>query len=125
MTKVKEPVIERAVNSPDLVRNSFLSYIKRGLQYQEVWVHPTTNVEFTSEQVKAALKSLKELNPLVYNALYILWTTRETRAFVGSRLMRSSSTVKRLWDEGIDIALVLLLLPDLTPNITKLYDSNL
>lgn len=118
------PVEEfRPTNAPDLVRSSFLQYLKTEFPYSMDWSHPVTKTTYSCESIKQKLEALKVCNPQTYKALWALWTTRATRAFLAERLNYSGSTIRRLWDRGIDTVLLMLLYPDLDPGIFQLYDT--
>lgn len=111
----------RAVNAPSIVRKSFLLYLKTGFPYQIDWVHPSTEESYSHSLIKKKLEAYKHLSPSGYKALYVLWTTQASRSFVADRLFRSGSTIRRIWDRSIDTILVLLLFPELDPEVI-VYD---
>lgn len=110
-------------NAPDIVRTSFLRYLKQDFPYERAWTHPITQQKFECALIKEKLKHLKEGNRTAYKALWALWTTSETRAFLAERLNFSGSTIRRLWDRGIDKVLLMLIHPELDPGVIILYDD--
>lgn len=116
---------ERAVNSPSIVRTSFLTYLKTQFPYEHDWVHPTTNVVFCHELIKEVLADYKMIDEAVdgssYRALWYLWSTQGTRAYIAQCLNYSSPTIKRRWDKSIDTILLMLLYPCLVPQAYSLY----
>lgn len=110
-------------NSPNVVRNSLLTYIKEDFPYQKNWKHPVTDDEFTSSFIHEKLLQLKTLNPQAYKALWILFTTSANRNFVACRLLISTSTLRRIWDRGLDTLLLMLVFDDLDPGFLEMYES--
>jgi len=111
-----------AVNSPNGVRQSLLEYIKHEFPYQQDWVHPVTQDTFSWKEIKTCLEKFKGFNRNAYKALYILMTTNGSRSFIASRLLVSTSTLRRIWDNSIDILLLNLMYPTLDPGDIQLYD---
>lgn len=101
----------RAINSPDIVRSNFFSYLKFDFMYGGDWIHPITAEHFTQGMILEKLITLKHSDPQSYKALWVLWTTHETRTFIADRLNYSGSTLRRIWDRGIDTLILLLLFP--------------
>lgn len=112
----------RPANSPDQVRSSFLHYLKTQFPYGTCWQHPVTSKTFDAVLIKEKLEALKSCNPQTYKALWALWTTRATRSFLAERLNYSGSTIRRLWDRGIDTVLLMLIYPELDAGVFQLYD---
>jgi len=111
-------------NSPNKIRTSFISYLMTEFPHQQSWTHPTTLQEFSHSSILSILSRYKQTNPERYKALYVLFTTQKTRAFVAERLFISSSTVRRHWDKAIDTVMVMLLYPELEADTLSLYKIN-
>jgi len=111
-----------AINSPNIVRQSLLNYIKHEFPYQKDWQHPVTKDSFSSDQIEKCLEKFKGFNRQAYKALYILITTNASRSFVAGRMLVSTSTLRRIWDNAIDILLLMLMFPSLDPGEIDLYE---
>ncbi|MFB6283755.1 MAG: hypothetical protein ABEK59_07460 [Halobacteria archaeon] len=111
-----------AINSPSTVRNSLLNYLKHEFPYDLDWVHPVSRKRYAAEDIATHLKRFKGFNPEGYKAMWILFTTSATRAFIASRMMVSTSTLRRIWDNAIDTLLLLLRHPSLDPGTIQIYD---
>lgn len=111
-----------AKNSPNIVRNSLLNYLKHEFPYEENWVHPVTQEEFSSALIKQNIEKFKTLNPQGYKALWILFTTSATRTFIAYRMMISTSTLRRIWDNALDSILLMLIYPSLIPDKVDIFD---
>lgn len=111
-----------SLNCPNVVRNSLLTYIKEDFPYKKNWKHPVTNEEYTSATIHNKLLQLKTLNPQAYRALWVLFTTSANRSFVACRLLISTSTLRRIWDRGLDTLLLMLVFDDLDPGLLEIYE---
>lgn len=109
-------------NSPNKVRNSLLNYIKHEFPYQQDWTHPVTGEVYTSEVIRQNIERFKDGNPQGYKALWILFTTSATRTFIAYRMLISTSTLRRIWDDAIDTLLLMLIYPNLIPDRVNIYD---
>ena len=108
---VRDKLEAKAINSHDVIRSNFFCYLKFDFMYGVDWVHPITSEHFSQSMILEKLVSLKHSDPQSYKALWVLWTTHETRAFIADRLNYSGSTLRRIWDRGIDTLILLLLFP--------------
>ncbi len=104
----------RPANNPDIVRTSFINYLRSSFPYGKHWEHPS-GVVFTHALIKEKLEKYKMLNRGNYKALWCLWTTQQTRAFIAENFNFSGSSIKRRWNRAIDTLLVMLLFPELEP----------
>lgn len=109
-------------NSPNKVRNSLLNYIKHDFPYGEDWTHPVTGEVFSRQLIKENIELFKTINPKGYKALWILFTTSATRTFIASRMLISTSTLRRIWDDVLDTLLFMLIYPSLIPDKIDIYD---
>ncbi len=115
---------ERATNSPALVRSNFLTYLKTEFPYYRNWTHPTTKEVFDYRYIKETIEEYKEYSPGFYRALWALWTTQATRAFISENFNYSGSTIRRRWDKGIDTILLMLLFPELKVPQFRLFSRD-
>ena len=107
-------------NSPNLVRRSFLNYLRSSFAYSQNWEHPTGKV-FKHSLIKRVLKDYMEMDHTGYKALWYLWTTQGTRSFIAEQLNHSSPTIKRRWDNSINVIMLMLLFPELKPETFVLF----
>jgi hypothetical protein len=110
-------------NSPNTIRNSFIYYIKHSFPYKGHWVHPTTGQVFEHELIKKRLNDFKDMDRDRYRALWYLFTTQSTRAFIADQMNFSAPTIKRRWDSAVDTIIFMLLFPDLIPENFKLFTT--
>lgn len=111
----------RRPNRPDPVRKSFLEYLKWNYALKESWTHPNGKV-YEYVNVSQCLSQYKALNKHNYRALWVRWTSDQSREFIADHFGFSSSSIKRRWDESISTILVMLEFPEHTPEqIVKLY----
>lgn len=59
--------------------------------------------KYTYEEILQAISNLKRTDPLTHKILGYRWLTNRTRADISAGLFMDSSTLKRIWDSGIDI----------------------
>lgn len=111
-----------AKNSPNVVRNSLLLYLKHEFPYKLDWKHPVTNEVFPASTIEEKISRFKTVNPQAYRALWILFTTSATRSFIASRMLISTSTLRRIWDNALDILLFMLIYPKLDPGTINIYE---
>lgn len=109
-------------NSPNKVRNSLLLYIKHEFAYKKDWVHPVTEEVFSHQLIKEKIETFKTVNPQGYKALWILFTTSATRTFIAYRMLISTSTLRRIWDNALDTIILMLIYPSLVPDKIDIYD---
>jgi hypothetical protein len=50
-----------------------------------------------------------------YTALWYLWTSQGTRTYIADQLNFSGPTIKRRWNNSINLVLLMLLFPTLMP----------
>jgi hypothetical protein len=111
-----------SINSPNRVRQSLLEYIKHDFPYQKDWYHPITGDRFDYKQIQICIEKFKGFNRQAYKALFILFSTNATRSFIASRMLVSTSTLRRIWDSAIDTLLFLMIYPSLDPGSIELYE---
>jgi nucleoid DNA-binding protein len=116
---------ERAENAPNIVRSSFLQYLRTHFVYGLPWKHPVTGTEFDKDQVVQRLKEYSSLDPSGYKVLWYIWTTQKSRVFIADALSLSTSTVKRRQNKAADTVLLMLLLPELKPENFELFKQSL
>lgn len=110
-------------NSPHLIRTSFLTYLQHLFPYNEPWTHPVTQVTYSHELIKRRLSEFKKITENDsrslndYRALWYLWSRQNSRSSIAESLFISSSTLRRSWDRSIDTILLMLLFPDLVPEV--------
>lgn len=104
-------------NKPDAVRSSFIRYLKKEFPYGEPWVHPYTKDVYSSTLIRKVLKEYQHHNALSYRALWALWTTQAPRSFIADSFNFSGSSLKRLWNDGIDYIMLRLYYPELAPEV--------
>lgn len=121
MTKLV--VVDQSPNSPDVVRKSFLEYLRREFPYKKDWKHPSSGHVFKHEEIKSVLKDYMKMDSKSYRVLWYLWTTQGTRAFVAEMVNFSSPTVKRMWNRSINTLMLMLLFPELQPESFVLFNG--
>jgi len=105
----------RAINSPSIVRSSFIFYLRSDFPYKMSWTHPYTKEKHSHELIYRRLLELKSIDPKGYTAFWYLWSTQGTRVYIAERLHCSGTTLKRLWDKCVDKLLLMMWFPDLIP----------
>lgn len=113
--------VKRSRNSPHLIRSGFINYLKNEFGCGAPWIHPNSGEEFDSALIRAKIKDLKHMMPRSYTALWLMWTTNASRSFIADQLHMSAPTIKRKWDQAINIVLLMLAYPELTPPAYRLY----
>jgi len=113
-------------NKPDTIRTSFISYLRHSYPYKESWTHPITKCVYPFKLVQASLEAYKELNRENYRALWALWTSQQSRAFIAEHFNYSSSSLKRKWNKTIDTVLLIMYFPGVHPTVPlNLYEVKL
>lgn len=121
---VKAPSIERnAPNSPHVVRSHFQNYLKTQFPYEQPWVHPVSKVSYPHSSIKATITTYKYISPENYRALWALWTSSTNREALAGLFSYSPSTIKRRWDEGSDMILLMLIWPELNIKDLKIFPN--
>jgi hypothetical protein len=115
--------VREAKNSPNIIRRSFLNYLRTEFPYGESWIHPVNNNKIEHALIKRVLTDYMKMDCLGYKALWYLWTTQGTRSFIAEQLNFSAPTVKRKWDKSINTIMHMLLFPELTPSHFVLFNS--
>lgn len=116
----------KSINQPDLVRSSFAKYLKEGFPHELSWTHPCSSrkLVFSHELIKSKLEAYKLLNRGNYRALWCLYTTGQSRAFIADHFNFSGSSIKRRWNRAIDCIMIMLMFPELEPEVpVNLYNS--
>ena len=109
---------------PHPVRQSLLEYFRHRFSLRQDWKHPFTNEVYEHRRVREVLERYKHLNPENYRALWMLWTTQAPRSYIAEAFYVSGSTLRRRWDDAIDVLLFMLLFPELQPDVVvKLYEA--
>jgi hypothetical protein len=112
-----------AKNSPSEIRTSFINYLQHDFPHANDWEHPSTQVIYSHKDVEEKLMAFKKIDSQRYRALWYLWTTQETRAYIANALNFSPPTIKRMWSSSIDTVLLMLLYPHLTPEHFSLFKT--
>lgn len=116
--------VSRPKNTPDKVRSSFLNYLQVEFVYGDSWEHPITKEVYDKEQIQKALSIYKNYAPSLYNALRFLWVSQYNRATIARHFNVSSSSIRRTWNKAIDSIILIILYPELDPNICiQIYNS--
>lgn len=113
-------------NKPDTIRTSFINYLRHEYPYKESWTHPITKTVYPFKLIQASLEAYKELNRESYRALWALWTSQQSRAFIAEHFNYSSSSLKRKWNKAIDTVLLIMYFPGVHPTVPlNLYEVKL
>lgn len=108
----------------NVIRKSFLDYLKKEFCHGEDWKHPISNQYYSFDLIKETLKEYKKGYPENYSLLWALWTTQKTRVILAEQYKLSPSSVQRRWYDAIDCILLMLQFPELEPDIPlNLYDG--
>ena len=107
-------------NTPNIVRRSFLNYLRTEFPYKENWTHPVGHV-IKHALILKTLKDYMQMDHVGYKALWYLWTCQGTRSFIAVQLNHSSTTIKRRWDQSVDRVMLMLLFPELQPESFVLF----
>lgn len=111
-------------NGENMIRSSFLYYLRSGFPYGKDWEHPLTGSLFSQQLIKDKLEFYKEYYPENYNLLYALWTNQQSREKLATQYKYSASTIQRRWNDAINCVLALILFPELEPDVPlRLYDD--
>lgn len=111
-------------NGENIVRKSFLTYLREQLPYGKDWQHPITKELFSHQLVRERLEFFRKNYPENFSILWGLWTNQKSRRTLSKHHCFSANTVQRRWDASIDNILTLLLFPDLEPSIPFELDEN-
>lgn len=110
-------------NGENIIRSSFLHYLRHDFPFGKDWEHPLSNHRFSQQLIKEKLEFYKHHYPENYDLLYALWTTQKNREELSRRHKFSASTVQRRWNNAISCLLTLIMFPELEPSIPiQLYD---
>lgn len=101
--------------APNPNRNHILKYLRYEFPHSKPLSDPGSGKIFTVQEVKAALLSLAKSDPGYHRILYLWYNGRSSRLQIAAAAGMDSSTVKRRMDASVDIILMYLLHPDLTP----------
>ena len=96
---------------PHSTRDKFLKYLRSGLAHDVPWVD--VSGIYTSEDVRVAIKKIAQNDPLLHKILHYYITTRLPRNQIAEAVVYDSSTVKRKLDDGVDLIMHKLKMPDL------------
>lgn len=107
------------IKNPELIKINFLRYLQRDFVWGKAWQHPYTKEHYSFELIKEKLLALKELNPRSYKALFLLWTCLDKRASRLRYFKLSPSVLELLWTRATDTLMLMLLHPELPPNIVE------
>ena len=115
------PNLNRAkkINSPDLIKSSFILYLKDGFPLHYAWEHPTTKEIYEYRYIREKLNVYKKLAPDYYRALWCLIISRGKREAIARDFGYSSSTLKRIWDRAVTTMMFLMLYPELEESYVK------
>lgn len=100
---------------PNVRRDSFLKYLQNGHPHSEPWIDEWGM--HTAEEVKEALRILKQTDPLFYQVIHLYTTSRMTRYDMANVIAYEYSTVKRKLDYAIDCILSRLANKDLNHDV--------
>jgi hypothetical protein len=103
--------------SPNARRDSFLKYLQSDLTYALPWVDEWGS--HSPEEVKRAMRLLKQTDPEYYHVLHLYMTSRMTRQDMSNLIAYEYSTVKRKLDYAIDCILSRLAHRDLSLDIPE------
>lgn len=85
---------------------SLKKYLKNDFMWFREWVTPEnsegTKEVYSYEEMKEAMKRLKTTDPRLHKLLAYLWMTERSRNDIANGFNMDSSTLKRLWDKGMD-----------------------
>ena len=112
---------ENSGNSPHVIRSSFTNYLKTEFSYGLDWEHPVTLLVYKHTAIKNTLVNYKYISPGHYKALYALITASTNRETLANLFCYSASTIRRKWDESINIILLMLIWPELTVEDFKIF----
>lgn len=101
----------------NIIRRSFINYLKEDLPYGKDWKHPLSENLVSQQLIKEKLEFYRQDNPEGYYLLWSLWTSQNTREGVAIKHNYSSSSVQRRWNEAINTLLTLILFPELEPKV--------
>lgn len=101
----------------NLVRRSFLTYLKEYFPHGEDWKHPISNHYYSFDLIKEKLKVYRREFPENYSLLWALWTSQKSRIILSEQYKLSPSTVQRRWSEAVDCILTFLQFPELEPQV--------
>lgn len=117
------PIERNAQNSPHVIRSSFHTYLKTEFMYKLDWTHPVSKETYPHADIKTVIEQYKYIAPQNYKTLWALWTSSTNREALANLFMYSPSTIKRRWDESVDIILFMLIWPELNVAELKIYPN--
>lgn len=117
------PIERNAQNSPHVVRSHFQNYLKTEFMYSMDWLHPVSKEVYCHKDIKDVIAQYKYISPTNYKALWALWTSSTSRESLANLFSFSASTIKRRWDEGVDVILFMLIWPELNIQGLKIYPN--
>jgi hypothetical protein len=103
-------------NGENIIRSSFLDYLRDDFAFGKDWVHPTSKVVVSHELIKDKLLQYKKQQPENHLLLWSLVTNQQTREIISLHRRLSTSSVQRRWNKAISNILTACLFPELEPD---------
>lgn len=110
-------------NSPHVIRSSFMNYLKNDFMYKRDWQHPVSKEIYTHENIRLVLHKYMYISPQIYKALHALWIGSSSRETLANLFSYSPSTIRRKWDTGINMIILMLGWPELVVNDLQIYPN--
>jgi hypothetical protein len=111
-------------NFPNVVRKSFIDYLRKEFPYKKDWKHPI-NGTYSHDEIRRVISEYKLMNSGQYRYLWWLWTCQGSRSFIAEIMNVSSPTVRRAWDKSINVIMLMLYFPELKPDEFVLFDGSI
>ena len=115
------PVKQGSIDPNNVVRISFISYLKSGFPYENNWYHPLNKKEYQCDEIKVALLKLKGVNQAAYSFVYQVMATNHNKQTLADKFYVSRSTLDIAVQKAIDSIMLMLIHPELAAEALNQY----